>query len=361
MTTTIAERDSSLSLDRVRERLITEAYPQWDATVALGDICLHNGRLLFPEARSDERGFEQGLSLSPWATGQLCERLGIPAEFYRRNPIHLQDGLVNYWMGVKREASDKGDAIPWLIRAKGGTARAILSYRYSVLDNLPLLDALLPLLPPNRYLVKLCSMTGEAWHLRVIDKTLVREAQSGDPLYLGFDLVNSEVGFYACTLSACIYRQVCSNGLTRQIAGTGLLRVRHCGKEPILRLAGRLESALSEAVLVGAAFLEQALLTIRIPVPNAEAAITAVMESWRLPQSVAEMAKWVLLREKPEGSLFALVNALTQSAQSLSLSERLRVETLTATLIDAAVTGPGIGTGISSVEAALARRVLSGK
>lgn len=83
------------TLHDVREQVACDDQHKWDATVPCRDLTLIQGRLTFPRGQSD--GFEQGLSLTPWAMNQACQKLGMPAAYFRKCPPALQDQQFNYW------------------------------------------------------------------------------------------------------------------------------------------------------------------------------------------------------------------------------------------------------------------------
>ena len=210
-----------------------------------------------------------------------------------------------------------------------------LPSRYARLDNAALLDTLLPILSGSRYQVGLCQLTGESFHLRLVDPTIARDVLPGDRLLVGVHIANSEVGLRAVTVDAIVYRLVCSNGLVRRVNSKSLLRQRHLHvSEP--RFADLLAQAVQEAVTVAAGFIEQMAAAIRTPVPDPERAITLLGQAWSLSQTTQEQVRFALLAEKPEGTLYALSNALTLVAQRLNPDERFHLETLTGALVDTA-------------------------
>ena len=119
----------SRTLDDVRQQVQQDDQNKWDALVPCRHLCLHGGCLVFPHAQ--DTGFEQGLSLSPWALAQLCQKLNLPAAYVRRCPPALQDANVNYWnqsdeVGRQFEKADADPDQAWLLRAKGATLREAL-------------------------------------------------------------------------------------------------------------------------------------------------------------------------------------------------------------------------------------------
>ena len=98
------------TLDDVREQVAGDDAGKWDAIVPLQMVSLQGGRLVFPQATAD--GFEGGISMTSWAAGQACQRLGLPAAYFKRCPAHLQDANFNYWVRsqeIGRRLIDKSD------------------------------------------------------------------------------------------------------------------------------------------------------------------------------------------------------------------------------------------------------------
>lgn len=264
----------SKTLDDVHSQVEADDTGKWDAIVPCREVQMHRGRLAFPEAR--DTGHDQGLSLTPWALGQACQKLGLPAAYFKKCPPHLQDANFNYWLrqaviGERLQQADGDPDQSWMLRMRGTKVRGVLSPRYSRLDNRQFLEALLPILKDSRYKVGLVQLTSESFHLRLVDPSLGRDVLPGDRLLVGVHLANSEVGLRAVTVDALVFRLVCTNGLIRRLNQKSLLRQRHLHvSEP--RFKEMLQSALQEAVVVAAAFLEQMALAVRTPVPDPERA-----------------------------------------------------------------------------------------
>jgi hypothetical protein len=85
-------------------------------------------------------GINGGLTVTPYAHGQLSSHLAIPKKYYDRMAIE-QPGLlasnINTWLHA--DADNKR-----MIRALDGKVRAVLSPKYRPLDNFDLASAVLP-------------------------------------------------------------------------------------------------------------------------------------------------------------------------------------------------------------------------
>ena len=200
------------SLNCARESVRDDDAGKWDTLVPRKILQMQNGQLSWPQM-----GDEQPLTPSTWASGQLCARLGLPAPYFRKCPTDLQDAQANYWL----EHGPQKPGEKWMLRAKDENLRAVLSERYSPLDNATLLDEL-RLLLPDSYRVDWFGLQDESLHLRVVDPARTRELLPDDALTVGIHLVNSEVGMRSVTVDALVYRLVCTNGLIRLVKGQKL-------------------------------------------------------------------------------------------------------------------------------------------
>jgi hypothetical protein len=371
----------SLSFDEVYEQVQDDERGKWDTLVRRQDIVSKDGKIAFPLDPLGE--YWETLTPTPWATGQLCSQLGIPTTYYRKCPSVLQDIQLNYWLRPPLPASDsrekaargedgfdftpegaqsKGleqtyttaasetsEVAPeqdspepatsdrqeqWLLRARHGTLRAVLSERYSPLDNPELLKCLVPVWQEH-FRIDWFALGDETLHLRIVDPTLVMEGLPQDDLMAGVHLSNSEVGKRAVTVDALVFRLVCQNGLIRQVKGKSLLRQRHIHITHE-RFHEQLEGAVREGMNIAAGFMSQLALTARQPVPDVEETLKRLGERWHLSQGVQESALHAM-RQEPAGvqeTVYGLVNGLTRAAQELSMDHRYDLEVLAGRLAE---------------------------
>ena len=167
---------------------------------------------------------------------QIAEHLKIPAKYYdrmRREAPDLLTKNVNEWMGRKMEE-------PRMIRTMDGEARAFLSNRYRPLDNLQLLQAVLPvLLGHGRFannlemVVRSCEVTESRLYLKVTAKNLtarINGSRQGDVVEAGICLTNSEVGLGTLRIEGLIFFLACVNGM---IAADSTMRKYHIGRRQV--------------------------------------------------------------------------------------------------------------------------------
>jgi hypothetical protein len=340
-----------MNLDEVSHRITWDDQGKHDHLIPVHELSLHEGRLYWPGA--DDDGF--GFALSPYAMGQACQKLGMPTAYFTRCPTDLQDSQFNHWRSADRRERRKagGDGEErWTIRGKHSTIRGVLSSRYEKLDNHQLLEALVPALAGTDYEVKLFDLTPESFHLRLTDPRMSRLVLPGDPLVVAIHVANSEIGLRAVTIDACVYRQVCENGLLRKIGGRSILKQRHI-HVATQKLVPSLQEAIQQAKLVAAAFIEQMVLSAKVAVPDPERAIQILAASWGLTKQTVEYIKFGLHGESRPDTMYGLLNAVTNAAQKLSPDGRFELETLASVLIDT--------TDDSRAGASLRERILAPK
>lgn len=341
-----------LSFDDVRDRVRMDDAGKWDHTLGRSELSMRDGLLTFALDNYGEH--VESLHPTPWALRQLCERLGVPAGYFARCPAVLQDMQANHWLrhaapssvlrrrvqGLHDVKANSSSRRPdnWLLRARHGELRGVLSERYARLDNDALMLCLRQLLTNNanaRFQVGWFGLTDESLHLRLVDTTIGRDVLRDDRLMAGIHIANSEVGKRAVTVDALIFRLICQNGLIRLVNGRSLLRRRHVSLDPN-SFARTLEDAVSEAMKAAFDFMERLVLASRQPIGDVETAIKRLGRYWSLTDATQQQVQATLLRE-PSGQhemLYGLVNAFTYVAQSLPDDDRYHLEVLAGQLAE---------------------------
>jgi hypothetical protein len=324
-----------MNLCDVEDRIHSDDGGKWDQVIERDEMRMQEGRLRFPRLyRADT---PQGLALTPWATTQICQRLSIPTAYYRRCPPRLQDDQVNYWLhkedaGATQSRPEKPER--WLLRSKSDTLRGILTERYAKMNNADVFQSLEPLVK-SHYEVTWLALTDESLHLRLVDPRLAREVLPGDRVIAGLHIANSEVGKRSVTVDALVYRLVCQNGLVRLVKGRSLLHQRHVGITPAL-LEMAISKAIKEAIVQGTGFMERMIWATREPISDVEKTIAAMGETWRLSETLQAQVTNALRKERSgqQETLYGLVNAFTDVAQSLPPDDRYSLEALAGHLLE---------------------------
>jgi hypothetical protein len=156
------------------------------------------------------------------AHGQLSERLGIPKAYYDRMrdvAPALFDDNVNHWLAAGDERR--------LVRTLDGRARAILSDRYRVLDNLDLASVAIPVLEEHGFEIVSAELTERKLYLKATTPRISAEVKPGDAVQAGIVISNSEVGHGTLKVEPLLYFLVCQNGL---LIPEAALRRQHVGR-----------------------------------------------------------------------------------------------------------------------------------
>lgn len=186
---------------------------------------------------SGDRGISlTGLNGSEYGITKNCHqqigaRVRIPKMYYDRMLSNSPDLLaqnVNHWLGKEPEKR--------MVRTLDGSARAFLSGRFRPLDNIDLMEAVLPEIANTEMRVESCEVTDTRLYLKAFTPKITAEIRKGDVVQAGIIISNSEVGAGSLQVSPMIFRLVCSNGL---IASDSSLRKYHVG-----RLSESLEGAV---------------------------------------------------------------------------------------------------------------------
>lgn len=165
-------------------------------------------------AESGEHGIiitvpkHDGYPLTPWAHGQMAQKMGIPVNYYNKvldaKFYSLLASNINAWLHTE----DKR-----MLRILDGNIRAVLSDRYKVLDNFDMLfHAMVEFEQAGALIVK-ADLTETHLYVKAVTPKLQGEIRPGDVIQGGVILKNSEVGASRFTVQPFVLRLKCSNGL----------------------------------------------------------------------------------------------------------------------------------------------------
>ncbi len=124
-------------------------------------------------------------SLSDLAVSQICEKLEIPARYYRRLPREMQAVVANYDLGRQNSKS-------FLLRGKGEWIRAFLSSDYVDYNNTQIAETAETLLRNEALSVMSFVLEETHMFLKIISEE-IWDVESG--VKAGIMIGNSEVGY----------------------------------------------------------------------------------------------------------------------------------------------------------------------
>lgn len=266
--------------------------------------------------------------VSDLAHRQIADKLRIPFAYYQKMLMEapeLLDRNVNNWFEQQPEQR--------MLRILDGNLRAFLSARYRRLDNLELLDAVLPVIQKMRgAVIESMDITDTHMYLKVINRNMKAEIETGDIVYSGFVISNSEVGVGAINVSPMLMRKVCNNGLIIDELGN---KKYHAGKtvadtETAYELYSDQTMALDDATyfskaadIVSAAaddimfgkIVEKLKATTRIDT-GSDAILTVEKLAERFVLNKQEQANVLMhFMHDRDYSLYGLTNAITRASQ----------------------------------------------
>lgn len=306
------------TLEEFTQKVRDDSVDKWDRTVNAAHLKLWTGRLLIKQGHS--------FALNEWATTQFCNKLRIPLTYFQRCPPSLQDENANYWLA---QAEKK----PWFLRGKGETIRAVLSEKFTPVDNLPLLEALSKTSLTQNLVLQWGHLSETSLHLRMVDEASLQELRlDKDKICAGIHLSNSEVGYRCLRVDALVYRVVCQNGLIAVKERETTLKRRHIGTFDIEQVLTAIPTALSYA---------QKLL------PKVQASSYYGFSEERFQSLLHKLQRhhtwtqaiWARVEttyyqdhEYP-GTLLTLMNAITSVAQTQDADTRFEMEQVAGSLL----------------------------
>ena len=287
-------------------------------------------------------------SVSDVSHRQIAERLNIPFKYYERmrsDYPELLDKNINGWLQKNSEKR--------MLRTLDGKLRAFLSDRYRRLDNLELVDHVLPVIAQMKGCsIESCDITETHLYMKIINKTLKAEIVPGDIVQAGFVISNSEIGLGALKVEPLVYRLVCRNGLIckelahkkyhagRQVEDTDNAYELYSDetlaaddKAYFLKVQDIVSAAVNEAKFN----LTVDKMRSALNIPTGEDPVKTV-EVLGDKYVLNKMERASILRHFIMGndfSAFGLVNAVTRSSQDVSDYNRATdLERLGGTLLD---------------------------
>lgn len=271
-----------------------------------------------------------------YALGQIFSRCGIPADYGRKcydEEPSMISGHVNHWMEQKAEKMlEKANDREWFVRAKGNSMRAILTDRYTQLDNEYFFDALsMNLSHGSAVDMKMFDISPVYLHARMVFPDLAVNVGTDlkpDVVHVGVHMINSEVGASSVRIVACLYRQVCSNGLVVPVDGSMSAMAQRHSYIPQNELQRMVAEALGKAIKAGDTAIDKFARAREVKVEEPIDLIMNLAKGQKYSKTVIDAIQSSYLSNPTNNSVFDVVNAFTDGAKVLpSLERRVEVET----------------------------------
>ena len=221
------------------------------ATKAYAEVAREKTDVRFGDVRVENQNDDVVLTgranvpakLSHYAFGQLCARVGAPANYLRELPAGMAVSNLNHGLAVRSNASDTRDARLNLLfhQNDGLLLRAVTSDKYARIWNWEVADRLRDMASkgwePARPDIR--QSMGDFPALYASDHDMfafvrnsnltVEEKGSDGAMYKGVIVENSEVGASALKLTRFLYREMCGNHIIWGASKVLEISVRHVG------------------------------------------------------------------------------------------------------------------------------------
>ena len=139
---------------------------------------------------------------------QLSTFLKVPGPFYDRLQAYYPALLCDTVNTLRADSNGEKR----MVRTVGPQARAFLSSRYRRLDNIDLLEYILPELIGKDLRIISCQLTEARLYIKFVSLNVEGEVKTGDLVSAGGVISNSEVGLGSVNVYPFILRKVCDNG-----------------------------------------------------------------------------------------------------------------------------------------------------
>lgn len=276
-------------------------------------------------------------SLSRYALGQLCNKLGVPVRYIEKCIKADQNVLANKNLNTWIEDYNKD----LFLRIYQRKVRGILSNRYSVLDTPDIIDVIDE--STKGLKVKGYYMSEERFHARLVQQHMMKI--NGEDLYAGIQIDSSDVGRSPLNVMFFIYKQICSNGLVVAKGRGSLFTQRHISictddfREQLSQSLKTLPTLISEYEhIIQRCANQYTLMGTKYfsGKDDFDTVLKEFIQKIRYKTNLTEDgAKKVvnLVGEKYGPSDWGVVNALTEVAQDYTLERRIELEKIAGSLL----------------------------
>lgn len=300
--------------DTIKDDVVFNAIGTKDIYRPAKALVARNAKLLLTEPMKKK----MQLNFSDLALSQLCTKLNIPVRYMRKciedgeDGVTLFDDNLNHWLFENEQK--------FLLRTRNNDIRAVLSDKYSILDNIDIINNFTPAKNMN---VKDYYIDDHYFLIRGIFNSKI-EIVKRDPIYLGFNICNSEVGLKRLTIDICLWRQVCSNGLVIMQDNKNIFSQRHFYVQRDF-LAENFTVALDNIQRKGRVYLKAFK-------ESAEKQITIEQIEKKLATLPADFVEKVI-ENLTADNLYSVINTITDTAKILPFEQRFEAEKIAGTML----------------------------
>ena len=262
------------------------------------------------------------------------------AKYFNREMDTAQQRWINT-VGKKGKNLHEGKEKKFLLRSRIGedgskTVRALLSERYGIYDNLPLLEMVLDALPSkDETLVSHAFNDGDKIHLNLLLPDSFKSIEGDSDYGTGISISNSEIGTDTAEVMPFLFRAICVNGCIWGRRDSAIvMKKKHIGEIDFDAMRNGITQLVALALAEGNNFLGQMLASKEIPIGKGN--ILTIIDFLRRENKMTlEMGKaWYEgFKKEPINSAFGIVNGLTRAAQEFSGDTRYDLECVASQIL----------------------------
>jgi|GEM_PF-4975436 len=312
---------------------------------------LFDDKGLYLRARN---GHETDARMTDWATGEMCQRLRIPRQYWDRCPDRVKALNGNYWLhnAMGEDGLDTRDG-SGLLRYRAGRSledggdgkdelRAFLTDRYTPVNNIEVAEVLLDAVGTNPMELapgdKSFMLDDLTMFIRMLYPGIEIEVRPGDTLKLGLQIGNSEVGARRVTIEAFLFRGMCSNGMIFGYQGVAKYEHVHRGidRNDLLNKLNEVAAEVaSKQALIGECLHHGANVSVEKPEERIKRLVAEA--GYGEDQQKQAITYWEQDEAAPsDATRYGVMNALTRLAQDLPQQKRVELETAAGSWLVAA-------------------------
>lgn len=267
------------------------------------------------------------IEITDWAMYQLCSKLGIPYSYIKKlNSKHLTLLQTIFTEHIKFTPRTL------LMRIYEDTVIAVLSTKYTIIDNLTVLNDLDNINIFDTMQIKTHLITPQRLHLRLVNNNPVIE-----DVYPGIEIENSEVGKYTFSIHFILYKQICFNGLKVPFKETLVYKQKHIHTKAIEINKDIIANNLKQIDVYAdkAKAIIESNSKIKLNSEQVDKIISDLVNQKLLPKSYVTSddfdTKFILLRYG--FTKWGVVNMITEISQDFTLDKRLEIENYAGRLL----------------------------
>lgn len=330
---------SGITIEQLSEEVLRQRNAKADYIVNTSQIEIESyNNNIFMHIINDNIDIIEPLNIKPFVHRQIGTHLKIPASYYDRMMYENSDLLAtnaNSWF--------KKNPCHRMVRTLDGNARAFLSDRYRRIDNIEILQAVLPIIGQiENARFESCELTDNRLYIKVVNPNLQSDIDVGDIVQAGVVISNSEIGNGSVCVQPLVFRLVCQNGM---IVNDTQLRKNHVGRINIsdenrllysddtlkaeditflMKIQDTVQAAVDEVRFHQVVNLMREAKNVHMNTDNIPGIVKLASSEYKLTENEGDGVLNHLI-ESREFSLFGLANAVTRYSQDIDSYDRATV------------------------------------